>query len=48
VTKMERDTLTQVVTNFKEPAAGLGVVIEDNASELRGPALLLRAIAVYR
>lgn len=48
VTKMERETLTSVVSGFKEGAAGLGVVIEDNASELKGPALLLRAIAVYR
>lgn len=48
VTDMERNTLTEVVENFKEPAAALGVKIEDNAAELAGPSLLLRPIAVYR
>lgn len=48
VTKLERDTLTEVVGNFAEPAKALGVSIAANEAELKGPALLLRAIAVYR
>jgi hypothetical protein len=48
VTKLERDTLTQVVGNFIEPAQALGVTISEDEAELSGPALILRAIAVYR
>ncbi|MCQ9162773.1 hypothetical protein [Arthrobacter sp. STN4] len=48
VTKLERDTLTAVVGNFIEPAEALGVTIAADEAELSGPALLLRAIAIYR
>jgi len=48
VTKFERDTRTEVVGNFVEPAKALGITIAANEAELSGPALLLRAIAIYR
>jgi hypothetical protein len=48
VTKMERETLTEAVGKFAEPAAALGVTVKSGDAELKGPALLLRAIAVYR
>ncbi|MCI9856781.1 DUF6414 family protein [Microbacterium proteolyticum] len=48
VTKLERETLSAVVQNFVEPAEALGVVISPDAAELAGPALILRAIAIYR
>lgn len=48
VTKLEQDTLNSVISNFVEPAKALGVEITPDEAELHGPALLLRAIAVYR
>ncbi|SNS52409.1 hypothetical protein SAMN06309944_0641 [Micrococcales bacterium KH10] len=48
VTKLEHDTLNSSISNFVEPAKALGVVITPDEAELHGPALLLRAIAVYR
>ena len=48
VTKLERDTLTEVVGNFVEPAKALGVTITVNETELSGPALLSRAIAIHQ
>ncbi len=47
-TKLEQETLNSTVSNFIEPARALGVEISPDEAELRGPALLLRAIAVYR
>lgn len=47
-TKLEQDTLSSTVSNFIDPAEALGVKITSDEAELRGPALLLRAIAVYR
>ncbi|QOC25563.1 hypothetical protein IC744_04115 [Microbacterium hominis] len=48
VTKLEREALTSAVGGFIEPAAALGVTLSTDEAELIGPALLLRAIAVYR
>lgn len=48
VTPLEQETLRETVENLAESAADLGVSLPTDATALNGPAVILRAIAVYR
>lgn len=47
-TPLEITTLKGAVANFVEPAKGLGIEISESDAAVRGPALVLTPIAVYK
>jgi hypothetical protein len=47
-TSLEMQTLKDSVEHFVEPAKGLGIDIESEASVVRGPALVIEPIAIFR
>lgn len=48
LTALERKTLTGAVEPFRDALQNLGVELDENSTELHGPALILRPIALYR
>jgi hypothetical protein len=47
-TPLEISTLKDVVGNYVEPAQALGVIVDPEESVVKGPALILEPIAIYR
>lgn len=47
-TPLEINTLKDVVANYVEPARALGVEVDPEESVVKGPALILEPIAIYR
>jgi hypothetical protein len=48
VTTIEIEALRQIVGNFTEPAKGFGLTISENDVSIKGPALWLTPIAIFR